>query len=294
MIKKVINEKNIDEADVVLVSAPYERGATFHKGAAAGPKKIIECLDEQLDFFLPKFGVEAVDFIKTAHVNLEGIENLPQEKTLATIRENCEKIISKNKFLFLIGGDHSTSIGCFEALAQKFNPKDVTILDVDAHCDLRKDDGDYMPRPSALSHCTVMRHASELGYPLVQVGVRTFFKGEYEYVQNKKNNVTVFEWGKKIPTVDQILKSIKTKYIYLSIDVDGFDPAHMPATGTPIAGGLEWYYGLELIEKAIAKFDLIGADIMEVAPVPDSVLTECGAAELVYLIIANKFKQKLP
>jgi agmatinase len=74
--------------------------------------------------------------------------------------------------------------------------------------------------------------------------------------------------------------------------VDGFDPAHMPATGTPLAGGLNWWYGKELIEKAIEKKELVGADIVEVSPIKDSVLTEYGAAQLCYSILAHKFKKK--
>jgi agmatinase len=292
MIKRFINTKDINDADVVLISAPYEKGATFGKGTAAGPEKIVECLDYQLDWFLPKFKLEPVNFIKTAHVNLKQIENFTPKKTLETIRENCKKILAQNKFIFMLGGEHSVSIGYFEALAEKYNPKDVTILQIDAHCDLRKDDGDYMDNPSDLSHCTVMRHASEMGFPLIQVGIRTIYQEEYEYISNKKNNVNVFFWGKKIPTVEQILKTIKTKYVYLSIDVDGFDPAHMPATGTPLAGGLYWWYGKELIEKAIEKKELVGADIVEVSPIKDSVLTEYGAAQLCYSILAHKFKKK--
>lgn len=292
MIKRFINTKKISEADVVLVSAPYEKGTTFHGGTAAGPAKIIECLDYQLDWFNTKFKMEPVDFIRTAHINLKQIKNFPPKKTLKVIRENCEQILKKNKFIFMLGGEHSVSIGYFQALAKKYNPKDITILQIDAHCDLRKDDSDYMSHPSNLSHCTVMRYASKMGYPLVQVGVRTLFKGEYEYIKNKKNNVKVFFWGKKVPTVNEILKSIKTKYVYLSIDVDGFDPAHMPGTGTPVQGGLEWWYGVELIEKAVNSKELIGADIVEVSPVKDSVLTEYGAAQLVYTIIANKFRNK--
>ena len=293
MIKRFINTKDINKADVVLVSAPYEKGTTLGKGTAAGPKKIVECLDYQLDWFLPKFGLEPVNFIQTAHVDLKKIENLSPSKTLETIRENCEKILKKNKFLFMLGGEHSVSIGFFQALAQKYDPKDVTILQIDAHCDLRKDDSDYMENPSKLSHCTVMRYASEMGYPLVQVGIRTIYNGEYDYISDKKNNVKVFFWGKKIPTIDQILKSIKTKYVYISIDVDGFDPAHMPGTGTPLAGGLEWWYGVELIERIVDSYELIGADIVEVSPVPDSVLTEYGAAQLCYTMIAHKFRSKL-
>jgi len=88
------------------------------------------------------------------------------------------------------------------------------------------------------------------------------------------------------------LECIKTKYLYLTIDVDGFDPTYMPGTGTPVQGGLSWYYGMDLIEKAIAKTELIGADIVEVSPIPDSVLTEYGATQLCYTIIANKFQDR--
>ncbi|MBI3888760.1 agmatinase [Candidatus Nomurabacteria bacterium] len=292
MAKKIINEENLEKADVVLVSAPYEKTASSHKGTVYGPEKVVECLDTQIEFFDRKFKVEANNFVKISHLYLENLETLSPAETLEEIKSQAEKLIQKNKFVFLLGGEHSVSIGVFQALAKKYNPKDVTILQIDAHCDLRKDDSDYSDTPSDLAHSTVMRHASALGFPLVQVGIRTYSKDEYEYFTDKKNKVTVFEWGKKIPETKKILKSIKTKYLYLTIDVDGFDPAYMPGTGTPVQGGLEWWYGLELIEKAITKSELIGADIVEVSPIPESVLTEYGAAQLCYTIIANKFQKK--
>ncbi|MFA5931818.1 MAG: agmatinase [Candidatus Paceibacterota bacterium] len=293
MVKTIINEKNLDKADVVLMSAGYEKTASSHKGTVYGPEKVIECLDSQIEFFDRKFKVEVRDFVKISHLYLDNLENLSPTQTLEKIRSNAQKLVEKNKFIFLLGGEHSVSIGVFQALAKKYNPKDVTIMQIDAHCDLRKDDSDYSDNPSPLAHSTVMRHASSLGYPLVQVGIRTYSKDEYEYFSNKKNKVTVFEWGnKKIPTVAEILKAIKTKYLYITIDVDGFDPAHMPGTGTSVQGGLEWWYGIDLIEKAIKKSELIGADIVEVSPIPDSVLTEYGAAQLAYTIIANKFQKR--
>jgi agmatinase len=292
MIKTIINEKNIDEADVVLLSAAYEKTASSHKGTINGPKKVIECLDTQIEFFDKKLKLEINDFVKVAHLDLGNIENLSPLHTLQKIKTSSEKLIKDNKFVFLLGGEHSVSIGVFESLAQKYNPKDVTILQIDAHCDLRKDDSDYNEDSSTLAHSTVMHHASELGYNILQVGIRTYSKEEYEYFTDKKNKITVFEWGAKIPTINQIIDSIKTKYLYITVDVDGFDPAYMPGTGTPVQGGLEWWYGVDLIEKAIAKSELIGADIVEVSPVPDSVLTEYGAAQLCYTIIANKFQNK--
>lgn len=292
MIKTIINEENLEKADAVLVSAAYEKTASSHKGTIKGPEAVLEQLDTQVEFFDRKFKVEVRDFVKIAHLNLGNLESLSPAHTLKKIKLNCEKLIQQNKFVFLLGGEHSVSIGVFESLIKKYNPKEVTILQIDAHCDLRKDDSDYNEDASPLAHSTVMYHASQLGYKIVQVGIRTYSTEEYEYFSNKKNNVTVFEWSGKIPTIEKILKSIQTKYIYLTIDVDGFDPAHMPGTGTAVQGGLEWWYGVELIEKAVNKFNLIGADIVEVSPVPDSVLTEYGAAQLCYTILANKFQKR--
>ena len=139
-----------------------------------------------------------------------------------------------------------------------------------------------------------MRRIHELGFPVVQVGIRTYSKYEYEYWQKNKKTITVFGWNKKQKaTINEILKSIKTKKIYITVDVDGFDPAYMPGTGTPVQGGLEWNYGLDLIRKAIEKKELIGADIVEVSPQRDSVLTEFGAALICYKMMTYKFRKRL-
>lgn len=294
MIKTIVNEKNVNNADVVLVSAGYEKTASSHKGTVGGPKAVIDCLDTQIEFFDRKLKTEVNDFIKIAHQNLGNLGKLSPTRTLQKIKGNCEKLVKSGKFIFLLGGEHSVSIGAFHALKQKYNPKDVTIVQIDAHCDLRQDDSDYSSRPSPLAHSTVMRHASGLGFPIVQVGIRTYSKDEHDYFSNPKNKVKVFEWdlGDK-PKREEILKSIKTKYVYLTIDVDGFDPSVMPGTGTPVPGGLKWGYGNKLIAELISKFELVGADIVEVSPMRDSVLTEYSAAQLCYTIIANKFRKKL-
>ena len=95
-----------------------------------------------------------------------------------------------------------------------------------------------------------------------------------------------------ISVIQEVLNSIQTKYVYMTIDVDGFDPSFMPGTGTPVQGGLEWWYGMNLIENIIDKKELIGADIVEVSPQKETVLTEYGAAQIAYTIIAHKIKNK--
>jgi agmatinase len=293
MVDSIISAKKIDDADVVILSASYEKTASSRLGTGSGPKAVMKMLDTKLELFDRTYKKVVRDYVKIAHKDSGNISAMTPRKALDKIISESTKILDKNKFVFLLGGEHSVSYGLLTALSKKYNPKDVTVLQIDAHCDLRNDDGDYNNNPTNLAHSCVLRRVSELGYPLVQVGIRTYYKGEYEYFNNPKNNVTVFEWnGKKVP-IEEILKSIKTKYLYITIDVDGFDPSCMPGTGTPVSGGLSWYYGLDLIEKAIKKSELIGADIVEVAPQSDSVLTEYNAAQLCYSMIAHKFRNKL-
>lgn len=299
MIKTIINS-NKKDADVVFLSAPYEKTASSHKGTSAGPAAVIDQLNHQIEFFDRKFKKNVCDFVKSAHVDMGNLDQFSPEETMQKIFTTTKDLLKENKFVFLLGGEHAVSIGVFKALAEKYNPKDVTILHIDAHCDLRTDDADYSEDPSKYAHSTVMRHASELGFPLVQVGIRTYSEDEHAYFSNKKNNVTVFEWpasaggnAGKTPKITDILKKIKTKNIYISIDVDGFDPSVMPGTGTAVQGGLDWWYGVSLIEQAIGKYELVAADIVEVSPLPDSVLTEYGAAQLAYSMLAQKFAKRL-
>ncbi len=304
MVDSIINVKktgkNPEKADVVIVSAAYEKTASSRKGTKNGPKAIIKMLDSKLELFDREYKTEPCKKIKIAEKDLGNISSLTPPIALAKIAFECEKILSGGEFVFLLGGEHSVSLGLLQALAQKtknqpgINPKDVTVLQIDAHCDLRNDDSDYSDDPTNLAHSCVLRRVHELGYNLVQVGIRTYFKGEYEYFTDPKNNIKVFEWGvgKKIPSIDEVIKSIKTKYVYITIDVDGFDPAHMPGTGTAVQGGLEWWYGVELIQRVIDQKVLIGADVVEVSPMKDSILTEYGAAQLVYTMIAHKFQDK--
>ena len=193
------------------------------------------------------------------------------------------------------------SFGSLKALAKKHKPSDVTIFQIDAHCDLRVDDSDYTDgEATQYAHSAVMRRAHEMGYKLVQVGIRAFSKDEYEYFTKNKKTITTFPWGATkpngqliVPTIQKILASIKTKKVYISIDVDGIDPAYMPGTGTPVQGGLQWWYTLKLLETIIEKRTLVGADVVEVSPVSDNVLTEYGAAQIVYNMINTFYKSRL-
>jgi len=293
MIQGIINTKKITEAKVVILSAPYEKTASSHKGTISGPKKIIKCLNSQIEFFDPKFKKEICHHLKIGAVEIKNLKNLEPKKALAKIRKESEKLLQAGKFVLLLGGEHSVSLGLIQALVKKYKPEEVTILQIDAHCDLRNDDSDYNSKnPSSFAHSTVMRRVSELGSPIVQVGIRTYSKEEYEYFKNPKNKIRVFEWQEKETPVSEILKAIQTKYVYLTLDVDGFDPSVFPGTGTPVPGGLSWNYGIKLLEAMQKKAILIGVDLVEVSPQKDTVLSEYSAASICYRLLADKFNQK--
>ena len=293
MIDRIVNTKNMKEANVVLLSAPYENGVSFMGGTSKAPKKILNCLNSNLELFDVELHCEPAKILKTVYKEISNLKKLAPSMAVKKISSEYHKLLNNGKFVIMLGGEHTVSFGALEAISKKENPSDITILQIDAHQDLRSDSSDYSEKKEKFAHSCVMRRIHELGFNIVQVGIRTYSKYEYEYWQKNKKTITVFEWNKKEIPISKILKSIKTKKIYITVDVDGFDPAYMPGTGTPVQSGLNWYYGLDLIEKAIDQKELVGADIVEVSPQRDSVLTEFGAAFICYKIMTHKFKKKL-
>jgi agmatinase len=130
-----------------------------------------------------------------------------------------------------------------------------------------------------------MRRACELGFRSCAVGIRAYSRAEQRFAL--EHGLPVFEWGRGAePSVEAVLAAIRTERIYLTIDVDGFDPAVSPATGTPVPGGLSWTWGTRLLRALFLARDVIGADIVEVAPLRGSVLTEYAAAQLCYDLLS--------
>lgn len=289
MPQSIINTKNLNQAEVVLIGANYDRTSSFGKGANNGPKAIVGCLDTQIEFYERFSRTEPINTAKIAYRNLGNLNKLSPERMVNTVAREFEKYHLQGKFVVLLGGEHSISNGAFQTLATTRASNDITILQIDAHADMRDTDADYNDKPyGKYAHSSVMRRAVEAGFHTAQVGIRAYAKEEYNFFsQNKK--VKIYEWGKKkIPSIKTVINSISTRYVYLSVDVDGIDPSHMPATGTPVQGGLEWYYTLDLIKKLFKSKHVLAADIVEVAPRSYDHMTEYGAAQICYNIIAGK------
>ncbi|MCE3249357.1 MAG: speB1 [Geminicoccaceae bacterium] len=154
------------------------------------------------------------------------------------------------------------------------------------------DDSDYNDAdPSRYAHSCVMRRARELGYRTCSVGIRAYSRAEHRYAASE--GLPVFEWGRgTAPATGEVLAAIATERVYLTIDVDGFDPSVAPATGTPVPGGLSWAYGTRLVRELFLAKDVVGADIVEVAPIAGSALTEYAAAQLCYDILSYRLLKR--
>ncbi len=281
-----INCSDPSGANIVILCAPYDRTASFRKGAVKGPAAIVSSLKYQMETFDRFTGSMPSPERKIAVSELRNLNRCSPAVMVDRVKKEYEQHINHGAFVLMLGGEHSISTGALQALASRYDSREITVCQIDAHLDLRCDDSDYSDSPhGTYAHCTVMRRAFDLGFKCVHIGIRAYAKEEMDFARD--NGLKVFEWGRgPVPNPEVIVESIATDLVYLTIDVDGIDPAHMPATGTPVQGGLEWYYTFDLLRKLFESKRVIGADVVEVAPRPFDVLTEYGAAQLCYTILA--------
>jgi len=280
MTESIIRFRPAAEADVVLICAGYDRTSSFGKGADLGPAAVLHCLETQLELYDRVSGTAPAEELSIARVDVGTLAALDPPQMVAALREEYEK--HAGRLRLLIGGEHSVSNAAWLALADR--AEQITIVQIDAHADLRMDDSDYNESPHGrFAHSAVMRRAHELGYHLVQVGVRAYSRAERALFDDER--ITVFEWGAAPPPVKAVASAIGTQDIYITLDVDGLDPSIMPATGTPVPGGLSWYYTLDLLQAITRGRRLVGADVVEVAPRAGDARTEYGAAQLIYSLL---------
>lgn len=285
MADSIFNCKDIKNADVVIVGANYDRTSSFGKGSSKGPDAIKQCLDKQIEFYDRYSKKITKDNTQIFYKDIKGLNLIKPEKMVEVLEKECSNF--SGKFLLMLGGEHSITNGSLLAISKTINPESVTIVQLDAHLDMRDTDEDYNDKPwGKYAHSCVMRRAVELGFKTINIGARAYDSEELAFA--KKSKSKIFEWGLdlKEAEISEILKEIKTENVYLTIDVDGFDPSCMPATGTPVNGGFSWVYGNNLLKKICETKKIIGADIVEVAPVKNNNLTEYSAAQLAYNLIS--------
>jgi len=268
----------IDEstAKVAILPVPYDGTSTWIKGADKGPEALLEAsanmelYDIETDTEVYKIGIYTAPAVRV---------NKSPEAMVDAVRKKADTFLAKEKFLVTLGGEHSISIGVIQAHAKKF--KNLSVLQIDAHTDLRDS---Y--EGSKNNHACIMARAKEL-CPIVQVGIRSMDVGEKVNVDPKR----VF-WAHQIVDNDKWMDKaidLLTDNVYLTIDLDGFDPSIMPSTGTPEPGGLQWYPTLKFLKKLIERKNIVGFDVVELCPNPNERSSDFLATKLIYKLLSYKF-----
>ncbi len=275
-----IEQPSYGKARVVILPAGYSGTVSYGKGTEKGPEAIIRASAH----------MELWDVEMSRDISMQGILTLPQpkldknpERTHQILYSEIKKHVAKNKFVVLLGGEHSVSSAMAKALKEKYSK--LSVLQMDAHTDLRYKYGEPPAKPSKYSHACVMRRIREMGIPTVAVGIRSQCDEEAIYV--KKEKAPVY-YAKDIHDNDAWMdKAIAqlTDDVFLTFDIDAFDPSIMPATGTPEPGGLQWYQTLRFLKKAAGNKRIVGFDIVELAPQKGMHHAEFLAALLVYKLI---------
>lgn len=267
-----------ENAKTLLQSIPYDGTSTWGKGADRGFEAFLDAAEN----------MEIYDIETDSEVYKKGVHILPPitekespEAVFQAVYDSTKKLLNQSdKFLTFFGGEHSVSIGIIKAFYEKY--PDITIVQLDAHADLRKD---YMGSP--YNHACAVHDASQ-HTNLVQIGIRSMDTCEKQYLNTEKCFFAQDMFYDK-NWIEKALKLI-TEKVYITIDLDAFDPSILPATGTPEPGGLQWYPTLELLKGICQEKNVLGFDIVELAPIENHKISEFLAAKLYYKILSYKFK----
>ncbi len=271
------------EAPAVVVPIPFEKTVTWQPGTRNGPTAILRA-SSQVEFY------DEVLKRQTARVGIRTASAIDCRGSLkdniASIRGAAEALFQAGRFPVFLGGEHSISVGVFEALRQVHGP--VTIVQVDAHADLRET---YHGSP--LNHACVMARAREAGHRVIQLGIRALSQREAERINHDPDIVTFFDHDRTWREQDlaAVWEALDGGPVYLTIDVDGLDPAIMPATGTPVPGGLTWREINQLVSGLFQRAEVLGADLNELKPDKQHRHCDFLCARLAYRIIGEKALQ---
>ncbi len=269
---------DLDAAGVVILPVPYEATVSYMGGTRFGPRRILEASRY----------IELYDHELDTEPHTVGVHTLPElllsgsgpEIALGELRKACDALQAKGKFVIMLGGEHSISAPPIQAHARRLGDKRLSVLQLDAHGDLRpKYEG------TSFSHACVMYRVHQ-EVDLVPVGIRAITSDERALMRDK-NIPTIFghELDAEGKWIERALASLGP-HVYVTIDIDYFDPSLVPSTGTPEPGGGTWYPTLRLLDRVFAERHVVGVDVVELAPIPGVVAPDFLAAKLVYKLVA--------
>jgi agmatinase len=275
-------ECDYESSRAVLLPVPYDLTTSYRPGTRLGPQAIIDA---------SRF-VELHDEEIEGDVSVLGLHTLPAlppvvsgpRDMVAAVEASVAGHVANGKLVALLGGEHSLTLGAVRAHREKW--PGLSVLQLDAHADLRDS---Y--EGSAWSHACVMRRVAELA-PSVQVGIRSLSSEESEFASSGKAEIITARQVRKGAVAPEAIAARLSRDVYLTIDCDVFDPALVPAVGTPEPGGLDWYDVVDLIEAVSREHRIVGFDIVELSPLPGMVASDFTIARLTYRVLGLAFRSQ--
>ncbi|MGC1247436.1 MAG: agmatinase [Spirulinaceae cyanobacterium] len=276
-------DKPYHQAQVVILPIPYETTTTYRQGCKYGPASLLEASD-QLEYYDIELDWEICwDVGIYTHPPIADSRDSPlvtPEEMLRVTKEIVSSCKADSKFVIALGGEHSITAAVVQGY-QDILQESFTVVQIDAHGDLR-----YEYEGSIYNHACVMRRIRERGLPTLGVGIRSICAEEAQLIKEQQIPVV---WAREIATqenwLEEAIAKISTPKVFITIDLDGLDPSLIPGVGTPEPGGLNWYSLTSLLRQIFATHEVIGCDVMELAPLSDSVVSQFSAAKLVYKLI---------
>ena len=269
-------ETSFEKAKFIVIPVPYDSTASYRPGSRNGPHSIL----------LASQNLELFDLKSQSEPYQKGVYTLSDVEptrgnvleTLTSITDITKKVLEINKIPVLIGGEHTITVGSTNAFTN-----DVIVVTLDAHSDLRDN---YLG--DQYCHASVMRRIIDQGKQIIEIGVRSMCREEFDYIH--QNHVPVYSVeALRQQGIQQIIhelkKRIADKKVYLSIDMDVFDPSEAPGVSTPEPGGLDYFNTEELVRNICQSCHIVGCDLVEVTPIPGNNITEFLAAKILYKTI---------
>lgn len=286
-----IDEKysNYKDSGIVILPVPYEQTTSYGKGTSKGPEAIYKA-SHYVEFFDDELNRELCFEKGNGICSLNPVElkDKKGKKVLDLIYENVKRHIDNKKFVVTIGGEHSISTAPIRAHYDSY--KNLSVLHFDAHSDLREE---Y--EGSKYSHASFAARVAEFTADITQVGIRAQCKAEYDFIKKKKINTFYafeirsgmhgFDW------INKIVSSLKEN-VYITFDVDYFDPSLMPSTGTPEPNGFFWDETMKLLKLTGEKKNVVGFDVVELSPKKENPFPDFMTAKLVYKMLNYFVKQR--
>lgn len=267
---------NYSDSSIIILPVPYDETSTWIRGSDKGPDAIMEA-SVNLEFY---------DIETDSEVHLKGIwtaepvlEKRSPEALVEAVHKKVLYFLDAKKFVVVTGGNHTVSIGAAKAFSEHF--ADLSVLQLDAHTDLRQE---Y--EGSLYNHACTMARIREFA-PVIQTGIRSMSREEISVMDRSRVFFAHEIYSGKTGYQDAI--GMLTENVYITIDLDVFDPSLMPSTGTPEPGGPSYFEIMHFLKDVIMQRNVVGFDIVELCPSPGNKAPDFIAAKIIYQLLSYRF-----